>query len=279
MKPTLWVLASVCASLSATAGAQPRPAPPRGPGVYRFDSAQGSVSLGLGRDRAVVAFHSAQGDEVYVANVVTAPEGLRLVGRGASARLAADAPLGLLVRRGAGVELRVEADAVQGGRRAVTLAEVANRGFSAPLSAAGHDDQLVLASRLGDCGPLDVREGGNRVVCASGLVLQVGSVPTATLEVRASGTERPTTQCADYLGRAGFVSLDLAPGVTLCDATTGPLTARASIDAVARSFRGLCQREANRGGTHLVCGGRRFSFAGPQLALSRVSAETPAPRR
>lgn len=253
--------------------------------VYRITESAGAAQtwtwdIALGRDRAVVVVNGHQAAGVYVATVEPSGDELRLRyrahhGTGVAA-VAGDRPMLRLVRGPRGyVGARFEALAPNAARRERPAAVASAREVEASFSASGHDDQLALAAALGDCGPLDVREGGNRIVCASGLALQVGSVPAARVAVRPEAPTAVPLRCTDYLARSGFSSVNMVPGVTLCDVTTGPVTASSDVEAIARSYRGRCQRQSPRGGTHLTCEGRTFSFAGPRLALQRVAASAP----
>ncbi|MBK8692988.1 MAG: hypothetical protein IPN17_12010 [Deltaproteobacteria bacterium] len=266
------------------ASAQPAPvsAPTAWATVYRITESSGASQrwtwdLVLGTDRAVVVVRGPQAAGVYVASVESRGNELRLRyrshhGSGVAA-VAGDRPMLRLVRgaRGA-VEARFEALSPNARRRALPAAVSTVRQVEASSGASGHDDLYAIAAAAGDCGPLEVREGGNRVVCASGITLQVGSVPSARLEVRFEAPVAVPVRCTDYLARAGFSTVTLGPTVTLCDVTTGPVTAASTADSIARSYRGRCSRQALRGGEHLACEGRTFSFAGPRLALERVAA-------
>lgn len=279
---TLATAALPLAPREASAQPAPAPAPTAWATVYRITESSGASQrwtwdLVLGTDRAVVVVRGNQAAGVYVASVESSGNELRLRyrshhGSGVAA-VAGDRPMLRLVRgaRGA-VEARFEALSPNARRRALPAAVSTVRQVEASSGASGHDDLYAIAAAAGDCGPLDVREGGNRVVCASGITLQVGSVPSARLEVRFETPVAVPVRCTDYLARAGFSTVTLGPTVTLCDVTTGPVTAASTADSIARSYRGRCSRQALRGGEHLACEGRTFSFAGPRLALERVAA-------
>ncbi len=281
----LCTLASAALPLAPLeAGAQPAPAPaPSGwAGVYRITESSGASQrwtwdVVLGSDRAVVVVNGRQAAGVYVASVESSGSELRLRyrshhGSGVAA-VAGDRPMLRLVRgaRGA-VEARFEALSPNARRRALPAVVSTVRQVEVPSGSSGQDDLYAVAASAGDCGPLEVREGGNRVVCASGITLQVGSVPNARLQVRSEAPVAVPVRCTDYLARAGFSTVTMGPAVTLCDVTTGPVTAASTAESIARSYRGRCTRQALRGGEHLACEGRTFSFAGPRLALDRVAA-------
>ncbi len=256
------------------------PASPRNP----------AVSLALGTDRAVITLRAPGADMVFVADAVRAARTITLYERAhfgaVPANLGAPPSTRTPGTRPALLELTLDATG-RATARAVRLSSLLGTAtlrataVTAPtvpagFSTAGSTDLTAVAHALGDCGPVDVREGGNVAQCASGLALQHGSVPTARLEAR-TGATAPAVVCADYVDREGFTAREVTATTALCDTGAGPITAALAIPEVQRRYGGACRRTDNRGATLLDCRGVRFVYGGPTLTLARVEPLPAAP--
>lgn len=245
-----------------------------------------AVSIALGTDRAIVTLRAPGADVVFVADALRAGRSITLLERArfGAAPTAMTAPSNRTPGgRTALLELTLDATG-RATARAVALAPTLGRdtlrasAVTAPtvpagFSPSGAHDLLAVAAALGDCGPVDVLEGGNTVHCASGLGLQHGSVPTARLEAR-TGVAAPSAVCADYVDREGFTARELSGATAVCETGVGAVTAARSLADVQRNYRGACRRIDNRGATLLDCRGVRWVFGGPTQVLSRVERLT-----
>lgn len=151
-------------------------------------------------------------------------------------------------------------------------------------------DPRALAAALGTCGPEQILEGGTRIPCA-GLAL-VTTIGAGGLERRiqmrsgADAPAAPKATCDTFLSSDGAVDatglrappadpkapieLEVA-GRTVC--VTGRSMVLHAGTKPADVADAACTTEANRGGTHVRCGGTVFSFAGPNLALERIAVQ------
>lgn len=130
----------------------------------------------------------------------------------------------------------------------------------------------AIAAAATQCGPLDMRIGGNIIECAPGLVIgqHMGGL-AITVQPAATRSEAPV--CAGYLEPGNPKSaLELTPGVPYCLPSRVVTTATVEADVLGKLSYNTCRTERNIGATVVTCAyqGTRFVFAGPTGALHRV---------
>ncbi len=138
-------------------------------------------------------------------------------------------------------------------------------------------DVRILAAALGTCGPQQIYEGGNVILCENLRLISGAQGGAAPAYVAMAPSPKPTARCQRYLdtenwfdGAGGHplsagTRLEITDKLNLCDQQVlSPSTKVEDIIAPG------CEKESLRGGTHVRCGKITYSFAGPHLALSAV---------
>lgn len=134
-----------------------------------------------------------------------------------------------------------------------------------------------LAAALGTCGPEQVLEGGNLIVC-DGVVLTSGLDGPRVRVQKSPAAEKP---CAVYFDADGATDAASAPAPSDAPAKIevhdraicligqpAPVSAATRPEQVASP---ACTTETNRGGTHVRCGATAFHFAGPKRTLESIT--------
>ncbi|MGC4118351.1 MAG: hypothetical protein QM765_28115 [Myxococcales bacterium] len=138
-------------------------------------------------------------------------------------------------------------------------------------------DAHTLAAALGTCGPEAILEGGNVIECA-GARLSTGLKEKA---LRVLVQPAPSQLCAVYVAGSKWFDaagahesvLEVKEKPVCVDGVSKALTSQVSLSDFKAATGSSCREEALRGATHLTCGERRYSFAGPKLMLSQISVK------